>query len=66
VDQVFDALQHTDGLVFDMRGYPNDTRHAVARRLAAKPITLSGGGLYVRVLFEPGTEGGRTLHRRAR
>jgi C-terminal processing protease CtpA/Prc len=56
VDQVFDALKDTDGLVFDMRGYPNDTRHAVARKLAAKPITLSGGSLYVRVLFEPGTE----------
>jgi C-terminal processing protease CtpA/Prc len=55
VDQVFDALKDTDGLVFDMRGYPNDTRHAVARKLTAKPITLNGG-LYVRVLFEPGTE----------
>ncbi len=56
VDRVFDALKNTVGLVFDMRGYPNNTRYAVARKLVAKPETIKTVWPYVRVLFEPGTE----------
>jgi C-terminal processing protease CtpA/Prc len=56
VDRVFDALKDTVGLVFDMRGYPNDTRYAVARKLVAKAETVRTGWPYVRLLFEPGTE----------
>jgi C-terminal processing protease CtpA/Prc len=56
VDGVFDALKGTVGLVFDMRGYPNDTRRAVARKLIATTQTLRSSWPYVRVLFEPGTE----------
>jgi C-terminal processing protease CtpA/Prc len=56
VDRVFDALKDTVGLVFDMRGYPNDTRHAVARKLAAKEETVRTSWPYVRLLIQPGTE----------
>jgi C-terminal processing protease CtpA/Prc len=56
VDHVFDVLKNTVGLVFDMRGYPNNTRYAVARKLVAKPETVKTAWPYVRLLFEPGTE----------
>jgi C-terminal processing protease CtpA/Prc len=39
-----------------MRGYPNDTRRAVARKLIATTQSLRTSWPYVRVLFEPGTE----------
>jgi C-terminal processing protease CtpA/Prc len=56
VDSVFESLNGTVGLVFDMRGYPNDTRRAVARKLIAATRSLRTSWPYVRVLFEPGTE----------
>jgi C-terminal processing protease CtpA/Prc len=56
VQGVFDALKDTIGLVFDMRGYPNDTRYAVARQLIKTTQTVTTSWPYVRVLFEPGTE----------
>ncbi|HEX7359880.1 MAG TPA: S41 family peptidase [Bryobacteraceae bacterium] len=37
VDAMFDRLQHTKAIVFDMRGSPHGTAGKIAARLAAKP-----------------------------
>jgi C-terminal processing protease CtpA/Prc len=34
IDEMFEKLKETSGIVFDMRGYPNDTAWAIAPRLA--------------------------------
>jgi C-terminal processing protease CtpA/Prc len=52
VDAAFDALQDTDGLIFDMRGYPNGTMTVVARRLTDKLIVFRPR-LWLPLLFEP-------------
>lgn len=37
VDAMFDRLQHTNGIIFDMRGSPHGAAEQIAARLAAKP-----------------------------
>jgi C-terminal processing protease CtpA/Prc len=37
VDAMFDRLQHTNAIIFDMRGSPHGTAEQIAARLAAKP-----------------------------
>jgi hypothetical protein len=51
----FATVAHTKGLIFDMRGYPNDTRHLVAERLVSSSGDLRGGTIAFPVALEPGT-----------
>lgn len=54
VDAAFAAVAHTTGLIFDMRGYPNDTRYLVAERLIARG-SIDSGTVTFPVALEPGT-----------
>jgi C-terminal processing protease CtpA/Prc len=42
VDGAFEKLRGTRGIIFDMRGYPRDTRVAISRWLAKSPTIASG------------------------
>jgi C-terminal processing protease CtpA/Prc len=41
VDAMFDVFKGTDGIVMDMRGYPQGTAWSIAPRLAEKPGTVA-------------------------
>jgi C-terminal processing protease CtpA/Prc len=54
VDAAFATVAQTRGLIFDMRGYPNDTRYLVAERLTGGGRIHSGTVTFP-VALEPGT-----------
>jgi hypothetical protein len=55
VAEAFATVALTTGLIFDMRGYPNDTRHLVVERLMSSSGALPGGTIAFPVAIEPGT-----------
>ena len=54
VEAAFATVADTSGLIFDMRGYPNGTRHLVAERLVSRGH-VNGGTVTFPVALEPGT-----------
>jgi C-terminal processing protease CtpA/Prc len=54
VDAAFATVADTKGLIFDMRGYPNDTRYLVAERLMDRG-SIDSGTVTFPVALEPGT-----------
>ena len=54
VDAAFATVEHTNALIFDMRGYPNDTRYLVAERLMERG-SIANGTVTFPVALEPGT-----------
>jgi C-terminal processing protease CtpA/Prc len=55
VTDAFAKVAGTKGLIFDMRGYPNDTRHLVAARLMSSSRTVRQGTIGFPIALEPGT-----------
>jgi C-terminal processing protease CtpA/Prc len=52
VDTAFERLRQAKGIVFDMRGYPQNTRTLVARWLSAEP-TIAAGRIARRITLSP-------------
>ena len=57
VDAMFDALQNTDAIIMDMRGYPQGTAWSIAPRLAEKPGVVAAQ-FRRNLVWAGGTEGG--------
>lgn len=55
VDTAFAKVQNTSAIIFDMRGYPNNTRSAIAAKLTRR-TRIDGATISIPIAFEPGTQ----------
>ena len=55
VDTVFEQVTSTAAIVFDMRGYPNNTRLAIAAKLTDR-TRIEAAIISIPIAFEPGTQ----------
>ena len=55
VDSVFEQVKGTAAIIFDMRGYPNNTRSAIAAKLTDR-ARIEGATISIPIAFEPGPE----------
>ena len=55
VDMVFEHVKSTAAIIFDMRGYPNNTRLAIAAKLTDR-TRIEGATISTPIAFEPGTQ----------
>lgn len=60
VDRVFEQLRASAAIIFDMRGYPNNTRLNVASKLTDRS-EIQAASIYMPLLFEPGTQSRQEL-----
>ena len=55
VDTAFDQVKDTAAIIFDMRGYPNNTRLAIAAKLTDR-ARIEAATISIPIAFEPGTQ----------
>lgn len=55
VDSAFASVQNTSAIIFDMRGYPNNTRSAIAAKLTNR-TRIDGATISIPIAFEPGSQ----------